>query len=160
MRWLLLLFVIVPLAELYLLLYLGSILGFWTTVAITLVTGVLGGALAKHEGLRVWRAWQRSLDELRPPEAGVIDGVLVLLGGALLITPGVMTDAVGLLLLLPWSRTRMAQVIRQEIDRRLSVRRMDVLGGVPGVSPNPDVHGEPGFGVVDTVGEGVDSEQS
>jgi UPF0716 protein FxsA len=159
-RWLLLLFVIVPLAELYLLLYLGSILGFWTTVAITLITGVLGGALAKHEGLRVWDAWRRSLDELRPPEQGVIDGVLVLLGGALLITPGVMTDVVGLLLLLPWSSSRVAQLVRQQIDHRLSVRRMEAMGDIPGVSAFPGVHDEPPSGVVDTEGEDVDSTRS
>jgi UPF0716 protein FxsA len=156
-RWLLLLFIVVPLAELYLLLYLGSILGFWPTVAITLITGVLGGTLAKHEGLRVWRAWRRSLDELRPPEAGVIDGVLVLLGGALLITPGVMTDAVGLLLLLPWSRSRVARLIRQNIDHRLSLRRVDLMGVAPGASPGAGNHAEPPAGVVDTVGEDVDS---
>jgi UPF0716 protein FxsA len=155
-RWLLLLFVIVPLAELYLLLYLGSILGFWPTVAITLITGILGGTLAKHEGLRVWHAWRRSLDELRPPEAGVIDGVLVLLGGALLITPGVMTDVVGLLLLLPWSRSRVAHLIRQNIDRRLSLRRVDLMGVAPTVSPLVGDPDEAPSGVVDTEGEDVD----
>ena len=82
MRWLIVLFVVVPLAELYLLLLVGSLIGFWPTVGLTLVTGIVGGALAKHEGLRVWRAWRRSLSELKPPETGVIDGVLVLLGGA------------------------------------------------------------------------------
>jgi UPF0716 protein FxsA len=120
-RWLLLLFVLVPLTELYLLLLVGSLIGLWPTVLLTLSTGVLGGVLARHEGLKVWRQWQRCVRELTVPEAGVLDGALVLLGGALLITPGVLTDGVGLLLLLPWSRRQIATRVRVELERRVLV---------------------------------------
>ncbi len=127
MRWLFLVFIIVPLVELYLLLWLGSIIGFWPTVAITVVTGVLGGTLAKREGIRVWREWRQALAELRPPETGVIDGVLVLIGGALLITPGVLTDLTGLFLLLPPTRKLVAARIRRSVDRRIASGRIQVV---------------------------------
>jgi UPF0716 protein FxsA len=118
-RSLLLLFVVVPLVELYLLVGLSSAIGFWQTVAITLVTGLTGGALAKREGLRVFREWNRALAELRPPAEGVLDGVLVFVGGALLITPGVITDAVGILCLLPPSRRMLSAAIRARLDARI-----------------------------------------
>ncbi len=127
MRWLLLLFIVVPLVELYLLLWIGSFIGFWPTVAIVLSTGLLGSALAKREGLKVWRAWRRSLETLTPPEQGVIDGVLVLIGGALLITPGVLTDMIGLLLLLPKPRALVAARVRRAIDRRIAAGQLHVM---------------------------------
>ncbi len=81
---LLLLFTVVPLVELYLLLVIGSSIGFWPTVAIVLTTGLLGAWLAKSEGLRVYRKWQASLAQGRLPEEGVLGGLLVLVGGVLL----------------------------------------------------------------------------
>jgi len=160
-RWLLLLFIVVPLAELYLLLLVGRLIGFWPTVALTLVTGVAGGALAKHEGLRVWREWRRALEQMTPPEAGVVDGVLVLIGGALLITPGVLTDALGLVLLLPWSRTAVAARIRREVDRRLGIMRVAQFGGgLGGPGPWSDGDAPPDGGsaspVIQTTGETVE----
>ena len=156
MRWILVLFVVVPLCELYLLLWLSSLVGFWPTVGIVLVTGVLGGALAKREGLKVWRAWRKAMDELRPPEQGVIDGVLVLLGGALLITPGVLTDLTGLLLLLPATRRRIAGRIRQAVDKRLADGRIRVASATSFV----DLAGPPGprrgGPVIDTTAEDVE----
>lgn len=171
MRWLLLLFVVVPLAELYLLLAIGQWIGFWPTIGLTLVTAIAGSALAKREGLRVWFAWREALARAAPPEQGVVDGVLVLLGGALLITPGVMTDAVGFALLIPWSRHKIADRIRAEIDRRLesgAVRVVEVhshgggpLGGAAGPFTDrapfgEDVRPRVGASVVETRGESVD----
>ncbi len=95
-----LLFTIVPLVELYLLLWLGSVVGFWPTLATVLVTAVLGSTFAKREGLRVVREWQVALAEMRVPEEGVVSGLLVLIAGVLLITPGVLTDVAGLLLMI------------------------------------------------------------
>jgi len=151
-RWLLALFVVVPLVELYLLLWIGRFIGFWPTVGIVLVTGLLGSTLAKREGLKVWRAWQRSLETLTPPEQGVVDGVLVLIGGALLITPGVLTDMLGLMLLIPTTRGLVAARVRRAIDRRIAAGRLQVVqsgfeevwsAGPPSTRPDVvETHGE------------------
>jgi UPF0716 protein FxsA len=151
MHWLVLLFLVVPLAELYLLLWLGQVIGFWPTIGITLGSAVLGGALAKREGLRVLRAWQGSLDRLEPPQVGVIDGVLVLVGGALLITPGVITDVTGVLLLLPPTRRYVARRIRRVIEKKIADGTVRVVGG--GVSAAPGR-----AAVVETTGESLESE--
>lgn len=146
LRWVVLAFVVVPLTELYLLLLLGSFIGFWPTVGVTLVTGILGGTLAKREGLLVYRQWRRALDELRPPETGIIEGLLVLVGGVFLMTPGVLTDILGLCLLIRPSRAWLAQRIRSRVERHIDVFR------VPSASP-----GGP-FGGIDT--EGVEVPRS
>ncbi len=154
MRWLLLLFVVVPLVELYLLLWIGSFIGFWPTVGIVLATGLLGSTLAKREGLKVWRAWRHSLETLTPPEQGVVDGVLVLIGGALLITPGVLTDILGLLLLMPGPRAVVAKRVRRSIDRRIAAGRIQIMqSGLDEVWGTPPRPGPDGVDVVETHGE-------
>jgi UPF0716 protein FxsA len=173
-RWLLLLFFLVPLAELYLLLWTGSQIGFWPTVATTLAAAVLGSYLAKREGLKVWREWQRALTELRPPEQGVIDGVLVLVGSAFLIAPGFITDVAGMLMLFPPSRRVLARLVRRWVNRRLddgSIRMQSFGQGPFGQSPfGQGPSGESAFAqrphgaprsrgeIVETSGESVDDE--
>ncbi len=121
-KLLLVLFTVVPLLEVVLLTYLGTLLGVWPTIALVLVTGAIGAWLAKQEGLRVWTRWQEALAAGRMPEEGILAGVLVLVGGVLLVTPGVLTDAVGLSLLVPWSRQRIAAAIRTQLERRFSMQ--------------------------------------
>lgn len=117
MRYLILLFTVVPLVELWLLFQLADVMGTWQTVLLVLVTGVLGAALAKSEGLRVLKAWQASLARGELPAEGVLGGVLVLVGGVLLVTPGVMTDLAGLLLLLPPTRRAIAAIVKRRVAR-------------------------------------------
>jgi UPF0716 protein FxsA len=154
-RWLLVLFVVVPLVELYLLLWIGSFIGFWPTVAIVLGTGLLGSALAKREGIKVWRAWRRSLETFTPPEQGVVDGVLVLIGGALLITPGVLTDMLGLMLLVPTTRGLVAARVRRAIDRRIAAGQIHVMQN--GLDEAWGVRPDVGADVVETHGEETDA---
>jgi UPF0716 protein FxsA len=151
---LLILFTVVPLVELYLLLFIGDLVGFWPTVGIVLFTGALGAWLAKREGLRVYRKWQEALTEYRMPEEGVLGGVLVLVGGVLLVTPGVLTDVVGFLLLLPPTRRLIAGVVRSRIERRIADGSIHVVtytseGTVRRRSAAPP-------GVIDVEGEVVD----
>ena len=141
MRWLLLLFVVVPLIELYLLLFVGSQIGFWPTVGIVLVTGALGAALAKREGLRVWDSYKDALSQGRLPDEGIVGGLLVLLGGALLVTPGMLTDVVGFLLLIPQSRRFVADRIRAVIAKKLDKGVMQVMTTGPGMGGFVDVNG-------------------
>lgn len=134
MRWLLVLFVVVPLIELYLLLFIGSQIGFWPTVGIVLVTGILGASLAKREGLRVWHSYREALSQGRLPDEGIVGGLLVLLGGALLVTPGMLTDVVGFLLLLPQTRRFFADRIRAVIEKKLDQGVVQVMTHGPGMS--------------------------
>lgn len=118
-----LLFIVVPLVELYLLLVLGRAMGFWPTVGLVLATAALGTYFGKREGLRVLRSWRESLARGEMPEEGILGGLLVLVGGVLLITPGVLTDLAGILLLLPPSRRWIAKRLRAHLERSLAEGR-------------------------------------
>lgn len=114
---LLLIFILVPLVELALLVRLGMFIGFWPTIALVLVTGVVGAALARHEGLRVWLDIQRDLAEGRMPVSHLLDGLMILIGGVLLLTPGVLTDLMGILLLAPPTRRLFKRWLRRKLER-------------------------------------------
>jgi UPF0716 protein FxsA len=101
---LVLLFVLVPLVELYLLLKLGALIGAAPTVAIVIVTGILGGTMARMQGFAVLRRIRRDLNAGMLPTDPLVDGLLILAGGLLLLTPGLITDVVGFLALLPPAR--------------------------------------------------------
>lgn len=103
-RRLILLFILVPIAELALLIQLGSWIGLWPTLGLIVLTGILGAALASREGLRAWHAFQMDLSEGRIPGRPILDGLSIFAGGALLLTPGLMTDLLGFTLL--WRPTR------------------------------------------------------
>ncbi|UCF21284.1 MAG: FxsA family protein [Gemmatimonadota bacterium] len=94
-RRLLLLFIVVPIIELALLIQMGRWVGLWPTLGLIVATGILGAALASHEGLRAWRAFQEDLVEGRVPGRSILDGLSILAGGALLLTPGLLTDLLG-----------------------------------------------------------------
>ncbi|WP_437970774.1 FxsA family protein [Sorangium sp. So ce260] len=126
---LILLFTAVPILELWLLLSIGDVIGFWPTVAIALGTAVLGAALAKREGLKVLASWRGAMAEGRVPDEGLTGGLLVLLGAALLVTPGVLTDVAGLLLLVPPVRRRIAAAVSERFERRMAAAGAAGLGG-------------------------------
>lgn len=123
----LLLLLIVPLLDLAVLVWLGRSFGFWPTVTFTFVTGVIGAALAKRGGLRVWREFRVALEHMKPPERGVLDGALVLVGAVLLMLPGILSDVAGLLLLIPITRAWLARPIKRAVDRRLQTGQLSVM---------------------------------
>ena len=96
-------FIIVPPVELYLLLWLGSALGPTTSFLVILLTGIFGAWLAKREGIGVLRQLQSDLQEGLPSGSRVMEGALVVMGGLLLVTPGVLTDFSGFLLIVPFT---------------------------------------------------------
>ncbi|MFQ5490285.1 MAG: FxsA family protein [Phycisphaerae bacterium] len=102
---LILLFVALPLAELALLIRIGRAIDVIPTIALVAVTGILGAALARHQGLRSLRRIQTDLHQGIMPAAEMLDGLMILLAGAVLVTPGVITDAIGFALLVPPIRT-------------------------------------------------------
>ena len=119
-----LLFLLVPVAELYVIYQVGDAIGVLWTFLLLAADSLLGSLLLKSQGRAVWRRFNDNLARGRMPHREVIDGVLVIFGGAFLITPGFLTDIVGLTLLIPPSRA----VIRRLLVRRLG-RRVMVAGG-------------------------------
>jgi UPF0716 protein FxsA len=115
---LLVVFIAVPLAELYVILKVGDAIGVPLTILLLAADSVLGSVLLRMQGRAVWRRFTRALQEGRMPHREVLDGVLVIFGAAFLITPGFLTDVVGLLCLLPPTRA----VIRRLVVRRLGRR--------------------------------------
>lgn len=114
-----LLFVIVPLIELVLLIELGRVIGLLPTVALVVFTGVTGAFLARAEGVRVFFQFQRELASGRLPGQSMLDGISVLIGGAFLLTPGVLTDVVGFSLLLPVTRRWIQRRVRARLERQI-----------------------------------------
>ncbi len=101
---LLLLFIAVPLIEVLILIQLGSLFGFWPTIFLVIGTGFIGAYLAKLYGLTIWYKIQEDLAAGRMPADKLIDGLLVLIGGVVLLTPGLLTDILGIMLLVPITR--------------------------------------------------------
>lgn len=104
MRILILLFILVPAAEISLFLLSGKTIGIWPTFLLIVLTGIAGSYLAKKQGLHTLRKVQEQLQYGRIPSTEILDGVCILVGGVLLLSPGFITDIVGLLLLFPPSR--------------------------------------------------------
>lgn len=112
------LFTVLSLLELFLLVKIGGEIGVGPTLLLILVTGVLGAWLTKREGLRVFREYQRAIQELRMPDEGLTSGLLLLVGGGLLIAPGVLSDICGLLLMIPPVRRVVARWVEAYVRER------------------------------------------
>ena len=120
------LFIVVPLAELYVIIQVGQWLGVLPTIGLLLLDSILGSLLMRSQGRLAWRRFTEATQAGRPPAREVLDGALVLLGGAFLLTPGFLTDVLGGALLLPPSRA----VIRRVLARRLLHRMTaSIVGG-------------------------------
>ena len=113
------LLVVAPLVELYVLIQVGQVVGALWTVAALVAVSLLGAALLRREGWRTWRSFSRASATGRLPAKEVADGALVLLAGALLLTPGFVTDAVGLLLLLPPVRAGVRRALLSYATRKV-----------------------------------------
>jgi UPF0716 protein FxsA len=118
---LLALFIVVPLAELYVILKVGDAIGVLPTIALLAADSVLGSMLLRAQGRAVWRRFNEGLAAGRMPHREVMDGVLVIFGGAFLITPGFLTDIVGLALLLPPTRSLVRSLVVRRLGRRVRV---------------------------------------
>lgn len=134
---LLALFVVLPAVELALLVQVDRLIGFWPTIGLILATGVIGSYLAKREGMLVWRRFREQLARGGLPQNELLDGVIILVAGALLITPGVLTDVVGFLGLIPFTRAAIRRLIRKRIARTLQQKGMvfNVHGQWPAPPP-------------------------
>jgi UPF0716 protein FxsA len=125
---LLVIFIVVPLAELYVIVQVAGAIGLPLTILILLVDSIVGSLLLKSQGRSVWRRFNETMAAGRMPHREVLDGVMVIFGGAFLITPGFITDVFGLLLLLPPTR----YVIRRFVVRALRGRVAISVAGAAG----------------------------
>ena len=113
---LILLFIGLPLVEIVILVKLGEVLGFWMTIGVVVATGVIGATLAKMQGLMVYSRIQAELRGGRIPTNEMIDGLLILVGGIVLLTPGLLTDLFGFALLVPWIRNQFKGWLHQKFS--------------------------------------------
>ncbi len=137
--WLLLVaFIVVPIVEIYVIIQVGQVIGPWWTIALLIADSILGSWLIRREGGRAWRALRSALDSGRMPAKELADGALILVGGTLMLTPGFVTDAFGILLILPMTRPLFRRLLTGVVTRRLVV-----LGTHPGPRPaGPVIPGE------------------
>jgi UPF0716 protein FxsA len=142
-----LLFIVLPVAELWILIQLAGVVGFWLTLAIVLGTGALGAALAKSQGMRVLGEVQRELASGRVPHRQVLDGMAILVGGALLLAPGFITDVLGLALLFPPTRRLLQAGARRWLERQVQTgaMRVSVLRWDSGAPPSGPPSGPAGL---------------
>ena len=116
---LILLFTVLPLMELYLLIQVGGYLGASPTIMIVLITGIIGGLLARSQGLSVQRQIRMDLQNGVIPTDSLIDGLFILIAGALLITPGMITDVFGFFLMVPGFRGWLKKKLKDHFKRKL-----------------------------------------
>ena len=115
------LFVVVPIVELYVIIQIGSSIGVVPTIALLILDSVLGAALMRSQGRAAWARFNRALVEGRVPGREVLDGALVIFGGALLLTPGFLTDILGLTLLLPPTRALVRRMLVAQFGARIAM---------------------------------------
>lgn len=106
-----LVFIVLPIAELYVIIVVGQAIGIWPTLLLLLLDGILGATLARSQGRAAWRRFNVALAETRVPAKEVYDGAAVIFGGALLLSPGFITDVLGVLLLLPPTRAALRRIL-------------------------------------------------
>jgi UPF0716 protein FxsA len=121
---LIVLFILVPIAEIYLIIQIGQEIGAGWTVVLLIADSIIGARLLSWQGRSAWRAFQDALAAGRIPHREIIDGVMIVVGGAFLLTPGFITDVFGLLLLLPPTRALIRRAVVASIVRRGAVTRM------------------------------------
>lgn len=125
-------FIVVPIVEIYVLIQVGQVIGVWWTVLLLIADSILGTWLIRREGGRAWQAMRTALDSGRMPAKELADGALILVGGTLMLSPGFVTDAFGILLILPFTRPLFRRLLTGVVARRLVV-----LGTGPGNATRP-----------------------
>ena len=122
---LVLLFLVVPLVELYVIIQVGQAFGALNTIALLILISAAGAWLVKREGMSVWRRFQRQVESGSVPGKEIADGVMILFAGALLMSPGFLTDLLGIALLLPPVRAVVRGVLMKQASRRAGIFRID-----------------------------------
>jgi UPF0716 protein FxsA len=132
-------FVVVPILEIYVIIQVGQVIGAWWTIVLLIADSIFGSWLIKHEGRRAWQALTTTIQSGRMPAAELADGALILVGGTLMLSPGFVTDAVGIVLILPFTRPLARLLLTRVVARRLVQVRYDGARNGP---TGPVVRGE------------------
>lgn len=119
MRWLLLALLIVPAMEIGIFIWAGGIIGPWWVVAIILLTGIVGVAIARKQGIETWNRAQQSMGRGEVPAEQIVDGICIFTGAVFLFTPGFITDTVGFILVLPFTRRPFKLMLQRFFKKRL-----------------------------------------
>lgn len=136
---LLLLFLLTPAVELGVLIQVDQLIGFGPTIGLIVATGIAGSYLARREGLNTWRRLNERLQMGDLPGKELVDGVIILVAGALLVTPGVLTDVVGFLGLIPPTRALIRRVLMRRFQSKMQEGSMQVQFGIfGGAAPGPN----------------------
>jgi UPF0716 protein FxsA len=130
------LFIGVPLLEIWVLIQVGQVIGPWWTILLLVADSVFGAWLVRREGGRAWQALRTALETGRMPARELADGALILVGGTLMLAPGFVTDALGILLILPFTRPVARRLLTAVITRRLV--RAAMMPGMPGTPGSGD----------------------
>lgn len=139
---LLLLFLLTPAVELGLLIQVDRLIGFGPTIGLIVATGIAGSYLARREGLNTWQRLNERLQAGDLPGKELMDGVIILVAGALLVTPGVLTDVVGFIGLLPPTRALVRKVLLRRFQSKMERGSMQVQFGIFGeAAPGPNGEG-------------------
>src|SRR3954451_16693119 len=126
---LVLLFIVVPILELWVIIEIGGLIGVVPTLALLLADALLGSLLLRHQGRGAWRRFNEALAERRFPGKEVADGLLIAIGGTLLLAPGFITDIVGLVFLIPPTRAIVRRLMRGYFGRRFLIVGAPNMGG-------------------------------
>jgi len=126
-RLLVLILIVVPIIEMWGLISVGKWIGAWPTIGLVILTGVLGAWLAKREGLQVLQLVRLQLSRGEVPSQVVLDGICILVGGAVLLTPGFLTDAMGFLLLVPFTRNYVKAYLKSLFDKWIRTGHITIL---------------------------------
>ena len=121
MQYLILAFIITPIVELYLLIKIGVLIGAFNTIMLVVLTGIAGALLARSQGLAVLNKINSDLESGIMPAESLIDGLFILIGGLLLITPGIITDVIGFIFVIPYTR----EVVKKYIKNKLKTMARD-----------------------------------
>lgn len=133
----LLAFIALPILEIYVIIQVGQVIGAWWTILLLIADSIFGSWLLRREGRRAWQALQVALSEGRMPARELADGILIVVGGTLMISPGFVTDIFGMLAILPFTRPIGRRVLAGFITRRLVV-----VGQGPGKATRPGPSGD------------------
>ncbi|RNF34605.1 FxsA family protein [Paracoccus methylarcula] len=140
--WLFGLFLAVPIIEIALFIQVGGLIGLWPTLGIVVLTAVAGSTLMRSQGAQAWNEVNRSFAELRDPTRPLAHGVMIVIAGMLLLTPGFFTDTVGLLLLIPGIR----ELVMRKLASRIHVAHVNSMDGRKHREPHRPPYGD---GVID-----------
>ena len=143
--WLVALFFVVPLVEFSIVVWVATNVGVWPTLAVLIADSLIGAFLVRREGMGAWRRITEHLRQAKMPTNSLIDGVLIIAAGAFMLTPGFLTDVVGLLMLIPFTRAPIRSMIRKRVASSVRIGTASTGGPASGAFFGPGASG-PGSG--------------